>query len=211
MSKPCCCSSRRGTKDCSAPRTPPVRTASKSWWTARRTRCGCCPARANCRARSANGLTADGRAGERAAGNRARRLAPTLRDAAIRKSASRRKSSRGWKTAAAPPSASNCAANTNSRCKAANGPRRKRPCRSFPTSAKACCIWPSPNARCSPTKWVWAKPSRPSPPARCCTGSARRGACWSSRPLRSRPNGRIRFRNSPRWITGSFSAAKCSA
>ena len=31
-------------------------------------------------------------------------------------------------------------------------------------------------------KWAWARPSRPSPPAPCCTGSARPTACWSSRP-----------------------------
>ena len=142
----------------------------------------------------------DGRrtAGGRAAGNRAGGLAPASRRRVSRKSASRRKSSPGSSSAAAPPSAGSCAANTNSRCKAANGPRRKRPFRSFPTSGKACCIWPSPNARCWPTKWAWAKPSRPSPPARCCTGSARRAACWSSRRPRSRRNGRIKSRNSPR-------------
>ena len=74
-------------------------------------------------------------------------------------------------------------------------------------SARACCTWPSPSARCWPMKWAWARPSRPSPRARCCTGSARRGACWSSRRPRSRPSGRSRFSGSPICRISSSSAA----
>src|SRR5438093_947303 len=52
------------------------------------------------------------------------------------------------------------------------------------TSAKACCTWPSPSAGCWRTKWAWAKPSRPSPRARCCIGWAGPAARSSSRPPR---------------------------
>ena len=43
--------------------------------------------------------------------------------------------------------------------------------RSCPISVTACCISPSPNARCSPTTWASARPSRLSPPASCCACS----------------------------------------
>jgi hypothetical protein len=47
-----------------------------------------------------------------------------------------------------------------------------------PTSARACCTSRSPVARCWPTRWGWARPSRRLLPARCCTGLAGLVACW---------------------------------
>ncbi len=47
----------------------------------------------------------------------------------------------------------------------------------FPYQRRACCTSPSPSAPCSRTRWGWAKPSRRSPPAPCCSGSARRQRC----------------------------------
>lgn len=52
-------------------------------------------------------------------------------------------------------------------------------------SATACCIWRSANAPCSPTRWVWARRCRPSPPANCWRNATAspgwRRRCWPRR------------------------------
>ena len=128
-----------------------------------------------------------------------------------RNCACRRKWASGCKRGGAPRNASDSGATTKSKCKAANGRRTKPRCRCSPISAKGCCTWRSPNARCWPTKWAWAKPSRPSPRAPCCTAWARRAASWSSPRPRSKPNGRSKSSGSPRCPISSSSAGACAA
>ncbi len=59
-------------------------------------------------------------------------------------------------------------------------PRRSTCCapNCCPTRSKACCIWRSANGFCWPTKWAWARPSRPSPRWRCCAACGVSNAFW---------------------------------
>ena len=77
-------------------------------------------------------------------------------------------------------------------------PRARHPLPALPLSARG---HAAPrlraNAPCSPTKWVSARPSRPSPPAPCFTTSEKPSASSSSPPPRSRPSGRSKSASSP--------------
>ena len=153
-----------------------ARRASTSRPTATRKPCASSAAWNGCRARCGGSSTR--KAGSPAAscprwcwnyGGRPRRPS--------RNCACRRKSSNGWNAAAARPKPSPCAAPTSTTSSPASGPRRKRSSRFSPTSARGCCTSPAPSARCWPTRWASAKPSRPWPPARCCAGSDGSSAC----------------------------------
>ena len=55
----------------------------------------------------------------------------------------------------------------------------------------------SPSAPSWATRWDWARPSRPSPPASCCGARRGSGGCWWSLRPRSKPSGRSRSPSSP--------------
>ena len=67
------------------------------------------------------------------------------------------------------------------------GPREPRhaapPAAALP-ARRACCTSRSASARCWPTTWASARPSRRSPPANCCARCKASSACWWSAPPR---------------------------
>ena len=96
----------------------------------------------------------------------------------------RRMWSLGSRPGPASATGSSAAANTKQGSRMAAIRSTSHAVRFSPISAKACCTSPSASARCWPTRWGSARPSRRSPRAHCSTASARRGASWSSRPPR---------------------------
>ena len=204
MWRPSCCTCGRGSKAGSRRRSSAGRDTPTSCRTRRRIPSAWKEASGSYRVPCADGSMPmaylDPTTPRKSCGSICQRVKPLC-------SASRNWSHHSWKRVGVRRSVFPCGASTSKRFTAANGPPAKRSCRCSLINARECSTSPSPNAPCWPMKWAWARRSRPSPLAPCCTGWAKRGGCWSSRPPRSKANGRSKSSGSRRsptnWCTAN--------